>query len=163
MVRGIERMLLAALLAAPGCAAPGATLDLITVARKGLAMSRQAQADRHAEIVRRLQAGIAELDGAFDNDVRLVAAGQIKSPDGQPAGLTPEWVISARKGYSAARDLVAEDIRAAEQAGAADEDNLKAADEALEMASQLVVQQWSIGERLKQQLIDAQRRLVNGK
>jgi len=59
--------------------------------------------------------------------------------------------IAARQGYAAARNLLAEQIRAAEGAHAVRLDNLQAADEALEMASQLVVIQWSVSEKIKQQ------------
>jgi len=144
-----------------GCAAPSATLDLITVARKGIASARESQAAQHAEIIERLKAQTAALDSAFDADVRLAAAGQITKPDGRPVELSVDWIISARKGYVAARDLLAEQIRSAEVAHVARQDNLKAADEALEMASQLTVQQWNIAERIKQHLMAVQRRLVH--
>jgi len=144
-----------------GCAAPTATLELITVARKGILSAQESQAAQHAEIVERLKAQTAALDSAFDADVRLAAAGQIAKPDGRPVELTVDWIISARKGYVAARDLLSEQIRSAEAAHVAGQDNLKAADEALEMASQLTVQQWNIAERIKQHLIAVQRRLVH--
>ncbi len=146
-----------------GCTAPPATVDLITVARKGLAMAKEAQASQHTEIVRHLESQSAALDSAFDADVRLAAAGQIKTADGQVAAFTPEWVISARKGYAAARDAMSTELRSAESANTARSDNLKAADEALDMASQLIVQQYSVSEQIKQQLINVQRSLLNGK
>ena len=103
------------------------------------------------------------MDVAFDADVKLVGAGKIEDASGQPVELTPQWVISARKGYAAARDLIGEKIRLAEALHATRMDNVRAADEALEMASQLVVQQSNLGLRIKQQLIAIQRRLVHGR
>ncbi len=145
-----------------GCGAPGATLDLITVARRGLALADQAEAGQHAELLGRLDAQVAALDAAFDADVRLVGAGQLATADGQPVALTPEWVISARKGYAAARGLLAEDRRSAEAAHATRLDNLKAADEALDLAAQLIARQWAVSEQVRQQLIEVHRRLSNG-
>lgn len=146
-----------------GCAAPPATMDLITVARKGLAMAKEAQASQHAEIVRHLESQSAAMDQAFDADVRLAATGQIKTADGQAVAFSPEWVIAARKGYAAARDTLRRELCDAQTANAARTDNLKAADEALDMASQLIVQQYSISEQVKLQLINVQRSLRNGK
>lgn len=160
-IRTMAMGMAASLLA--GCVAPPATVDLITVARKGLAMAREAQASQHAEIVRQLESQSAALDQAFDADVRLAAAGQIKTADGQVVPFTPEWVISARKGYAAARDATGRELRGAEAANAARSDNIKAADEALDMASQLIVQQYSVSEQIKQQIINVQRSLLNGK
>jgi len=150
-------------LAPAGCSAPTATLNLITFARKALVSAQQAQAAQHDELTQHLKKQATALDAAFDNDVRLVAAGQIKGASGEPIELTPEWVVSARKGYAAARDLIADEIRSAESSHAAELDNLKAADEALDMASQLIVRQSAIAEQIKQQLISVQRRLAHGK
>jgi hypothetical protein len=151
----------AALLA--GCGAPTATLDLITVARGALASAKEAEEEHHAELARRLEAQAASLDAAFDADVRLAAAGKITDAEGKAVAFTPEWVIAARKGYAAARDLLAEQGRSAEAAHATRLDNLAAADEALDMASQLILQQWALSEKVRQELINVQRRLSHGK
>ena len=151
------------LVALAGCSAPTATLDLITVARKGLSMARQAEVEHQSELAQYLNGQVASLDAAFDADVRLAAAGQLKNPQGNPLTLTPEWVISARKGYAAARDLVGSQTRSADALHATRMDNLRAADEALDMASQLIVQQWQLTDRVRQELINVQRRLINGK
>lgn len=162
----IERSRIAVLLLlttylAGGCSAPSTTLDLITVARKGLISARR-QADlQHAEIVDRLKGQAAALDSAFDADVKLAAAGQIITPDGKTVAFTPQWVISARKGYIAARDMLADQVRSAEAAHAAGQDNLKVADESLQMASHLIVQQWNVAEQIKQHVLSIQRSLVN--
>jgi hypothetical protein len=70
---------------------------------------------------------------------------------------TPQWVISERRGYTAARDELGEQIRSAEAVHAVRQDNLTAADEALDMASQLIVAQWNIAQRLKAALLTATR------
>ena len=148
--------------AAAGCKAPQATLDLITVARKGLAGAQEAEAQHRAAAAERFAAQAGSLDAAFDADVRLAAAGEIQGPDGKPTGLTAEWVISARKGYAAARDLIGNEARAAELASLARTDNLKAADEALDRAAELILQQAELTGRARQTLLDFHRRLSHG-
>ncbi len=143
-----------------GCTAPASTLQLITVARKAISGAREGQIAQHDEIVRNLHAQANALDHAFDNDVRLVAAGQIKDAQGKSLTLTGEWVISARKGYTAARGLIAEQVRSAEAAHAKRLDNLKAADESLEMASELVIRQLNVTERIRQHLLSVQQAIV---
>ncbi len=112
--------------------------------------------------MKQIEAQQAALDAAFDADVALAAAGGLKDPNGQPVPFSPQWVISARRGYTAARDVLASQVRQADAAHSVHQDNLAAADEALDMASQLIVAQWNIAERLKTQLVAAQRRLTNG-
>ncbi len=73
-----------------GCSAPTATLDLLTVARKGISSAADEEAHQHREIVKRLAAQMAALDSAFDADVRLVGAGQIRTGEGTPVELSPE-------------------------------------------------------------------------
>ena len=146
-----------------GCSAPTATLDLIGVARKAVALQRDAQRAQHEQIVRHFESQKRALDAAFDADVRLAAAGQITDPAGTPVAMTAEWIISARKGYAAARDIIDGQIASARQANATHTDNLAAADEALDLAGRLIVQQWSVGERIKQNVLDFQRRSTDGK
>lgn len=146
-----------------GCTAPTATLDLITIARKATGSARDAEDAQHAEIIKHLKRQVAALDSAFDADVRLAERGGIPSPTSQPVKLTAEWVISARKGYAAARDLLAGQMRSAEISHAARVDNLQAGDEALEMASQLIVRRWSVGERIGRKILETHGRLVHGK
>jgi hypothetical protein len=152
---------LAAIVAASGCSAPTATLDLLTVARKGVQFARLREQQQHADARQRFNELAASLDQAFDADVRLAASGQLRNAGGQAVSLTPEWVISARKGYAAARDAVASQARTAETQHAMSMDNLDAADEALDMASQLTVRQWQISEQVRQTLINSQRRLLH--
>ena len=165
MVTHVRKLAMFALLTGflIGCETPSATLDLIAVARKGLVSARDAQVAQHKEIVRQLEAQAATLDHAFDADVRLVASGQIKNAEGEPVALTAEWIISGRKGYVAARDLLGRQLRSTETAHATRLDNLTAADEALDLASQLIIRQWNVSERIKQQLMNVQRRFTHGR
>lgn len=144
-----------------GCATQSASLELITVARRGLSMAQDAQVQQHAQQVGQLSAQSAALDAAFDADVKLVAAGQLKTAQGQAISLSPEWIISARKGYAASRDQVAEQLRQADSANATRLDNLRAADEALDMATQLILQQTNLGSSVIGQLMGAQQKLAN--
>ena len=161
-------LLLAALAIIPaifamGCSPPAASLDLITVARQGIAMARQSQQEQNEIIIKQLAAQQAALDAAFDADVRLAASGQIKDAAGKEIGLSSDWVISARKGYIAARDVLSNQIQQSQAATAVRIDNLHASDEALDMASQLIIQQQGLAIKLEQQLINMQRKLANAK
>jgi len=146
-------LFLAAVFASGGCASPTATIDLIAVGRSGLASARQAQLQNHDDLVARHKAQLSALDTAFDSDVRLAAAGGIKNSKGEPVALTPEWVISARRGYTAVRNIMAQQMQKTQTAHTTQLDNIKAADEALEMAGQLTVMQWNISEQFKQQFM----------
>lgn len=144
-----------------GCSAPAAALQLIGVARETLAAQRDAQDEMHAERMDGIDSRRAALDAAFDADVRLAAAGGITDAEGNRVRLTPEWIISARKGYAAARDLAAEDAMDAAAAHRTRMDNLRAADEALEMAASLILQQTHVAERIRQHLLTLQRRFIH--
>ncbi len=143
-----------------GCAETAA-VNLISVAREGIADARGAQQDQHEELMTRLAGQKESLDEAFDSDVRLVAAGGITDADGEPVELTPEWVISARAGYAAARDVVAAEMLSAELAHAARLDNLAAADEALEMATDLLLRQAGLTEPVRVKLLDKHGRWID--
>jgi hypothetical protein len=151
-----------ALLVLGGCTAQPATLELITVARRALAEAKDTQTAQHVQLLHQMQDTQAALDTAFDADVTLAAAGKITDAGGQPVAFTPEWVISARRGYIAARDELAAQIRIAEAAHAIRQDNLAAGEEALDMASQLILAQWSLSQRLKNILLTAQRSTAHG-
>ncbi|MBS3734472.1 MAG: hypothetical protein KGY99_06045 [Phycisphaerae bacterium] len=152
-------LLAAACAVAPltGCGAPPATTELLAVARQGLAGAQQAESDHHAAALERIAARRAALDAAFDADVARVASGELTDAAGAPVALTAEWVISARKGYAAARDALAEQARAAEQAHATRADNLAAADEALAMAQELIVRQWALRDRVQKTVLTLYR------
>jgi hypothetical protein len=124
-------------------------------------MAQESEAHQHTETLHHLKSQSAALDSAFDADVRLAGSGELKKPDGTVVELSPEWITSARKGYIAARDLLSEQVRLAEVAHATRRDNLRVADESLEMASHLIIQQWNVTEQLKQHVLSAQRRFLN--
>ncbi len=136
--------------------------DLIAVARRGLDDARTAQQAQNQTIMKQYASQQSSLDAAFDADVRLAAGGQIKDAAGSAVTLTPEWVISARKGYVAARDAIAAQAQATQTANATRLDNLKAADEALDMATQLILQQQALGLRASQLLLSFQRKVAHG-
>lgn len=136
-----------------GCGSPTATLDLLEVTQQGLAGARERQVRHHDRELEHWRKQSAALDAAFDADVRLAAAGNVRNAGGEVVELTPEWVISARKGYAAGRDLLAEQVRRSEANHAAAMDDLEAAEEALQLARQLTVLQWNVGERFKQEFL----------
>lgn len=164
--RKLSVLLLAAALMglapATGCQPAPATLELIAVTQKALTDAAEAEKENNAELHRRLADSQAALDAAFDADVRLAETGKIAGPASQPVALSAEWVISARKGYAAARDALTEDARRADAVHATRLDNLSAAGEALDMANRLTVLQYSVSERTKELLLTLQRRLFNG-
>ncbi len=146
-----------------GCVAPQAALDLILVAREGLTGAQAAETRQHEQLMADLAVRIDALDVAFDADVRLVEAGGIKTADGEPVALSSQWVISARKGYSAARGAVAGQMQAAQAAHFTRQDNLRAADEALDMASQLIIERSLLGQRIRQAMANVKKELTDGK
>ena len=143
-----------------GCGAPPATMELIAVARQGLADTSTLEKSRHAEAVGRLDALKAALDSAFDADARLIEAGKIQDAAGKPVPLSAEWVISARRGYAAARDALAQQHRHLEAEHACHLDNLSAADEALAMAGTLILQHYALTGRARQIIHALGRRLI---
>ena len=144
-----------------GCGSPPATLELVSVAQKALVDATQYQSDRHVDALQRLDESLAALDAAFDADVRLIEAGKITDLTGEPVELSADWVISARKGYAAARGAVAEQRRRLEAAHTTHLDNLAAALEALDLAKSLIIQHASLTARAKQFVMSLQRRPVH--
>ncbi len=151
-----------AVLTLGGCTGAPATLELIAVARRALTEAKETQAAQHAQLLQQIAAQQAALDAAFDADVTLAAAGGITDAQGQAVQFSPQWVISARRGYIAARDALGDQVRAAEAAHTVHQDNLTAAEEALDMASELIVAQSSVTERLKTVLLAAYRSTAHG-
>ena len=135
-----------------GCDGPAA-MELLGVARGAVAQARtELQADHDDR---------RSLDTAFDADVRLVAAGGIVTADGEPVTLSPEWVISARQGYGAAREALVEQMLAMEADHAVRQDNLVAADEAIDQAGRLMLQWSLLSESVQTLLIQAQEESID--
>lgn len=154
--------LLPAVLAGPsGCASPPAALELIAVAQKGLTQAQDVENQRHQQELDALAGLQKSLDAAFDSDARLAEAGRIHGPGGQPVALSAEWVISARKGYAAARDALADNRTGLEKAHATHLDNLSAARDSLDLAAQLIVLQSDVSQRVKETLLNLQRRFTS--
>lgn len=141
-----------------GCATPTATTELIAQGMKGLEMARDAREQSYAIETKMYQQQLASLDAAFDADVKLIAAGGLTDKDGKAVEMTSDWVISARKGYSTAAGVIGKAMIQSHQAYATDLDNIAAANEALQLANELVVLQWNVGERFKQQFLQLQQR-----
>lgn len=144
-----------------GCGTPTATLDLISVARRGLDDARTAERQRREEMRQRVESQMDALGDAFDTDVRLVSAGEVTGPDGKPVALSAEWVISARKGYAAAGRMLLQQALADQADHLQRLDNLAAADEALLMAAGLIVRRAAVSERVRNVLMDLHGRMTN--
>ncbi len=147
--------------ASTGCGGPDSTLDLLTVAQQGLRLAAEQQIQQHGRIVQHLQSNLTALDSAFDADVKLAAAGQILGAGGEAVLLTADWVISARKGYTAARGMLTGQIHSAEASHAQSLANLQAAEDALQMAAELTVRRWQVAEQIKQHVLQTHRSLTN--
>ena len=147
-------------LLAGGCDGPAA-LELLGVARQAVAQARTELRADHDERVALVKFQCRSLDTAFDADVRLVAAGGIVSADGKPVMLSPEWVISARQGYGAAREALVDQLLAMEANHAARQDNLLAADEAIDRAGRLMLQWSLLSDSVQNMLIHAQEESID--
>ena len=141
-----------------GCGTDGATLELIKAAELGLDSAREGEQGHHERWQEQIEAQRAALAAAFDADVRLAASGQIIAADGQPVELSPEWVISARKGYAAALGMLAEQDRRAQAAHANRMDNLAAASQCLQMARELLLRRAELTGRVRGILERIERR-----
>jgi len=132
------------------------------VARRGLAGARTAERERYEETREAIGRQVGALGRAFDADVRLVAAGRVTDADGNAVALTPEWVISARQGYSVGRDLLEQQVLQHQAAHAVRLDNLAASDEALEMAGDILLRQAAVGEKVRSMLKQIHGRWIDG-
>jgi hypothetical protein len=157
MIRYVRRWeaLSVAILLIAGCSDPAA-LELLTVARHALAEAREELAGDREEYHAQMAFQLHALDGAFDADVRLAASGGIVNADGETIALTPEWVIASRKGHSAARDALLLQMRSAEANYATRQDNLLAADEAIDRAGRVMLKWSLLGKDIQQMLIQSQ-------
>ncbi|MFP4054549.1 MAG: hypothetical protein ACLFV7_11880 [Phycisphaerae bacterium] len=149
-------------LAAGGCGSSAAALELITVARRGLAGASEAEQQRYEQTREAIGRQVDALGRAFDADVRLVAVGRVTDADGNAVSLTPEWVIRARQGYTAGRDLLQREVLQQQAAHAVRMDNIAASDEALEMAGDILLRQASVGEKVRSMLKQVHRRWIDG-
>jgi len=120
----MKRLILLMPLAVAGCTRwTAAQTDLVTQARRGIALVRQddQQRDKTAQELNRLRR--QRLDEAFDADVRE------REKDGSIDG---DWVIDARRAYAGALDAFATTQAADAAATAMRKRNLAAIDAALE-------------------------------
>lgn len=143
-----------------GCATHQAVMDQITQAERGLNSAADSLTAQHQELLDARKTQMAALDAAFDADVRLAATGKIVDAQNVPITLTADWIISARKGYVAGRDIIAESIRTEQKAHDTDLDNITASREALGRAITLIVMQSNLSENTKGWVLSAQRALA---
>ena len=105
-----------------GCAPfTQAQIDLVTQARRGVAMVAQHDAARDRSIEELASLRRQRLDEAFDQDVRALS---------EP--LDPQWVIEARRAYTVALDAYAKAQATDERVAAERRRTLAAIDAALE-------------------------------
>lgn len=155
-------ILMSATLFIGGCASPTATIDLINVAKKALQQAGEEKQVMYEQQQKMYRSQITALDDGFDADVKMIAAGGIKTAEGETVTLTPEWIISARQGYSAARAAIETQMLAAEKNNMIEQDNLKVGIESLDMAQELEIMQWNIAEAFKVQFKKLTERNDNG-
>ena len=119
----MRRLILLTLLSIAGCSSwTAAQIELVTQARRGIALIRQddQRRNRIADELNRLRR--QRLDEAFDSDVRE------REKD---APIDGDWVIEARRAYAVALDAYAKTRAADDAADAARTRNLAAIDAAL--------------------------------
>jgi hypothetical protein len=129
-------LFLLAVATAAGCQPyVAAQMDLVTQARRGVALTQKSFDERSRTVADALSLRRRLLDEAFDDDVRQ------RSPD----ALTPAWVIEHRKAYAAGLDALNTQAVASRDADAADRRNLAAVDDALKQLAWLASVQlkWS--------------------
>ncbi len=136
-----------------GCSPPQASLSLIAQGRRALQGAADREAAQSALLLEQIDQQQTALDVAFDADVRLCASGSIKDAEGNPIAFDADWVISARKGYTAAVGVLQKNRANVTTASATALDNIKAGDEALEMAATLIIMQQNVSANIKQWLL----------
>lgn len=120
---------------AGGCGSyAGMQAELAAQGREGLRRVEGARAGSSAAVVANLEDRRRRLADAFELDVR-----------GAGGELSPEWVISAGRGYAAGLERLAEARLRQEQADRASTDNAAAADEALALLERMLRRQARIG------------------
>lgn len=132
------RPILCFLMLFPGCA-PYVQVqsDLVTQARRGVALAMQLEASRLETLQALHELRRRQLDEAFDADVLSRAA------------LDPQWVIDARKAYAIGLDLQHQQHHAALRNAEAARINLQAIDQALERLAWLQELQLDLFDQLE--------------
>src|SRR5690348_6155667 len=96
-----------------------AQMQLTEQARKGIAIAQKALADKQRIVEQYHKLQRAQIDSAFDLDVR------------ERSNLTPQWIVEHRKGYAAVLDALKAQEAASNQADASTARTLSATDDAL--------------------------------
>jgi len=114
----------ACVFAGSGCAPfTQAQIDLVTQARRGVAMVAQHESQRDRTVAELASLRRQRLDDAFDRDVRERSMNE---------PLDPEWVIEARRAYAVALDAYAKAQASDQRAAAERRETLSAIDAALQ-------------------------------
>jgi hypothetical protein len=151
MIGWIRGGVLLAVCLAGGCGVLPASMDLITLARDGIADAQVAEAEHYAQQQQWLAERQSQLADAFDRDVRQVAAGHLVRADGSAVAFDAQWVIDARRGYDAAGAALWTQAVDDMQAHQTRLDNLAATDEALTRAHDLLLGRWTLLQALRPQ------------
>lgn len=117
-------------------------MDLVTQARRGIAVTAQSQQNHSLASAELARMRRQRLDDAFDADV--VDRG---------ADLDADWVIEARKAYAAVLDAYAKERAATTQAEAAARRNLRDIDEALARVQSLQSAQLKLSKPVEDLLL----------
>ncbi len=116
-------------------------MDLVTQARRGVALAAQTQINQSASVAELARMRRQRLDAAFDADVI-----------DQGVDLNAEWVIEARKAYGTVLDAYAKERSATTQAEAAARRNLDDIDAALARVQSLQATQLKLSQPIEQLL-----------
>ena len=122
----MRNLLLSFVLCTAGCEQYAAVqMDLITQARRGVALTQKSLDEKSQMIQQDQSLRRRLLDEAFDADVRARQT------------LSADWIIESRKVYAAALDAFAKQQLASADASIADRRNIAAIDDALQRLSWL--------------------------
>lgn len=155
-------LLMCLLIAIPaGCSGPEATLELVRVARLGLAEAVAAEQAGYEQARGRLTGDAAALGAAFDADLQAAFAGRLLDAEGRPIEPDLAWLTEARQGYAAALALAYQNQRQADLEHRTRLDNLAASDEALLLAEQMLNRQIDLQSTLQRRLVEVQRRQIH--
>jgi hypothetical protein len=119
----------------------GAQIELITQARRGLAVTTEYQASQREVMAQLAALRRQRLDEAFDGDVVERAGGE---------GLTPQWVIDHRKAYATALDAYGAERAASDEFARQAQRNIEAIDAALAQLQSMQSIALGLGEWGKQ-------------
>ena len=143
-------LLLLAIICVPGCFDRNSDLELISIAQQGIVSAQRNNTKTHTQLINSYKLAKANLAIGFDNDVKLIEAGKILDSEGKPLGLNSQWIISSRKGYAKALEILDKSIEEENRFYIESLDNLSAASQALELIKKRILssQKWESKTKL---------------